>query len=162
MVHSTLPPDIALKFSIHTLQKNMLGDRFEIQQIFDFLVTNAVEAMALTGGEIEIVVTEIHIAGCVNPIGMDLPDGSYLCLSFSDTGPGIKPELRDRIFEPFFTTKKGSRNVGMGLAVVNGIVTGNNGFIRLTSEEGHGTRIEVYFPMPHAKDIEAYLKPVMP
>jgi signal transduction histidine kinase len=162
MVHSTLPPDIALNFSIHTLQKKMLGDRFEIQQIFDFLVTNAVEAMALTGGEIEIVVSEIQIAGCDKPIGMDLSDGSYLCLSFSDTGPGIKPELRDRVFEPFFTTKKGKRNVGMGLAVVNGIVTGNNGFIRLESEVGHGTRIEVYLPMTHEEDTEANLNPIMP
>jgi signal transduction histidine kinase len=68
-------------------------------------------------------------------------------LVVSDTGSGIPKEHIDRIFEPFFTTKDAVKGVGLGLAVVYGIVTGHHGTIEVASEPGHGTSFTVHLPM---------------
>ena len=67
-------------------------------------------------------------------------------LLVSDTGIGIPREHHDRIYEPFFTTKEAGKGVGLGLAVVYGIVTRHHGTIELESEPGRGTRFTVRLP----------------
>ena len=54
--------------------------------------------------------------------------------------------VQARMFDPFFTTKGIGEGIGMGLAVVHGIVTDHGGTIRVTSQLGHGTTVEVYLP----------------
>lgn len=53
----------------------------------------------------------------------------------------------DRIFEPYFTTKDVDRGLGMGLAVVFGIVKKHDGAIKFRSRVGTGTTVEVLFPI---------------
>ena len=64
----------------------------------------------------------------------------------ADTGWGIPREHLDRIFEPFFTTKEAGKGVGLGLAVVYGIVKRHHGTIDVDSEPGRGTRFTVHLP----------------
>jgi CheY-like chemotaxis protein len=73
-----------------------------------------------------------------------LMEGPFLQLEVSDTGSGMTFETRGRVFDPFFSTKAAGR--GLGLAVVHGIVRSLGGSIRLMSEPGTGTTIQIGFP----------------
>ena len=72
-------------------------------------------------------------------------DGDHwVRLSIQDTGHGMDEKLRARIFEPFFSTKE--RGTGLGLAVVQQIVSECDGRIEVSSQPGHGTRFDLWLP----------------
>jgi len=56
---------------------------------------------------------------------------------FTDTGPGVPDEIRDRIFEPFFTTKEYGEGMGLGLDICRQIVEQFNGRISFDSKPGY-------------------------
>jgi len=64
----------------------------------------------------------------------------------SDTGVGMAPEVRSRIFDPFFSTKHETKGVGLGLAVVYGIVQRHEGRIEVESQPGRGTTFIITLP----------------
>jgi CheY-like chemotaxis protein len=76
----------------------------------------------------------------------EVAPGEYVIVAITDTGTGIPPSIRDRVFEPFFTTKSEGKGTGLGLSMVYGFVKQSGGHIRMHSEEGHGTRFDVYLP----------------
>jgi len=84
-----------------------------------------------------------------------MPDGGTLTLrtrdrgeqarvEIADTGVGLTPEERDRIFTPYYTTKK--HGTGLGLAVVQSIVSDHHGSISVASEPGRGTTFMIDLP----------------
>ncbi len=69
-------------------------------------------------------------------------------ISVRDGGKGIPPHVRERMFEPFFTTRLGQGGSGLGLSIVNSIVTKVlGGTIDVDSEVGHGATITVRIPL---------------
>jgi two-component system NtrC family sensor kinase len=105
-------------------------DAAQVQQMILALAMNALEATP-AGGRVRIEAR---------------PDGDGVALVVSDTGAGIPREHQDHVFEPFFTTKEAASGVGLGLAVVYGIVSQHHGRIDLVSEPGRGTVFTVRLP----------------
>ena len=62
-----------------------------------------------------------------------------------DTGKGFPAEDLDRIFTPFYTTK--IRGSGLGLAICQKIASDHQGFIKVESQPGEGTRFSVFLPL---------------
>ena len=108
------------------------ADRGEMEQVLMNLVVNASDAMP-AGGRLEVR-TRIEDAG-------------HACLSVTDTGHGIPVAIRARIFEPFFTTKATGEGTGLGLSVVDGIVTKSGGSIEVASDGETGTTFRIVLPL---------------
>ncbi|MGE5223487.1 MAG: sensor histidine kinase [Omnitrophica WOR_2 bacterium] len=68
-----------------------------------------------------------------------------VCITFKDTGSGIRPEDLHHVFEPFFTTKeKGS---GLGLSICHEIIRNHNGEITVESQPGEGSSFSIWLPV---------------
>ncbi|HYG97898.1 MAG TPA: MASE1 domain-containing protein [Terriglobales bacterium] len=115
----------------------------EIRQIVSNFISNSIDAVD-HGGKIAVRITP---APCTNGT-------RRVHLTFADNGSGIAPEHLKRIFEPFFTTKD-TIGTGLGLWVVNEIVTRHGGRIRARSRVGKGTVFTVSLPV--SSDISAEL-----
>lgn len=106
------------------------GDAALLRQAFLNLFLNAIQAMP-SGGTLTV--------------SLERQDGDVVRVSVSDTGAGISPEDLPRIFDPFFTTKREGEGTGLGLSVVQTVVTLHGGTIGVESEPGRGTRFEITF-----------------
>ena len=110
-------------------------DSSQIQQVILNLVMNGSEAMQAKHGGRLTVRTRL------------LPGGKTVELRVQDTGEGIAPENLAKIFDPFFTTKAEGKGVGLGLAVLYGIVEAHEGEIDVTSQRNEGTIFTVTLPL---------------
>jgi signal transduction histidine kinase/ActR/RegA family two-component response regulator len=107
----------------------VMGDPVELREVLLNVIYNAIDAMP-TGGEIRLSAQEVN---------------AQVVLKITDTGTGMKPEVKSRLFDPFFTTK-GKAGTGMGLAVSFGIIRRHNGSIEVESEPGRGTTFLITLP----------------
>jgi signal transduction histidine kinase len=123
-----------------------------LQMVLGHLLENAVEACP-QGGVVRVVaraveLTEADARTYLGRVGV----GGYLQVAVSDTGPGIKPEVRRRLFvEPFFTTKV--RHRGLGLAVAYRALCSHRGGIQIETvpAPGTGTLVRVVLPLAAAR-----------
>jgi PAS domain S-box-containing protein len=127
-----------------------------LKEVIVNLVMNAVEAIGEKDGAVTVKTAVACESGepQANVLGYDLPDGSYVLIEVSDSGPGMDEQLQTQIFDPFFTTKFMGR--GLGLAAVQGIVRSLGGGIRVNSAAGSGSSFQVLLPMREvAEPLEA-------
>ncbi len=75
------------------------------------------------------------------------PDEDNIMLEIMDNGVGIAPEDISQVFEPFFSAKGKATGIGLGLAIVQGIVLGHKGKVDVDSELGKGTTISIILPL---------------
>jgi two-component system cell cycle sensor histidine kinase/response regulator CckA len=146
LIRAAIPTTIEIRRDIAAADGMVLGNPMQIEQILLNLCSNAAYAMRERGGVLSISLDESLIE-IVPPAGLpQLAPGPYLCLTVTDSGCGMTPEVMERIFDPFYTTKQASEGAGMGLAVVHGIVKSLAGAIQVASEPGKGSSFKVYFP----------------
>jgi len=148
LVKVSLPPEVTLHTNITPDLPPVMGDTTQIHQVVLNLCTNAIHAMEETrGGLLGVSLSLARFEDSdLTERDQDLKTGAYVCLTISDTGCGIPEHIRDRIFDPFFTTKPEGKGTGMGLAIVQGVMSSHGGIIRLFSEPGWGTTFRLYFP----------------
>jgi PAS domain S-box-containing protein len=158
MLHRILGEDIRMDVHYDEHRVPIHADIGMMEQILLNLTVNSRDAMP-KGGRLVI---ETSVVEFDEPAVSRLPQarvGSFACLTVSDTGVGIPPEILPHIFEPFFTTKDVGKGTGLGMATVYGIVQQHHGWINVYSEVGQGTTFRVYLPHP---DTMAEQKPAQP
>ena len=145
MLRRVLTESIEVKLQLAGKPLFVHADAGMLDQVLMNLAVNAGDAMP-KGGQLVIGTTDVEFDEAAAAQSPPARPGAFVCLSVSDTGSGIPPEILSRIFEPFFTTKPVSKGTGLGLATVFGIVELHRGWIKVASEVGHGTTFKIYLP----------------
>jgi len=162
MLQRILGEDIALRSEYSPSLPLIHADVGMLEQIILNLAVNARDAMP-NGGRLSLRTQVENFKPAANPDTTEAKP--CVCLSVTDTGTGIAPEIQNRIFEPFFTTKEVGKGTGLGLATVYGIVQQHQGDITVHSQPGQGTTFKVYFPLvatSAAAKTETPSKPLLP
>jgi len=146
LLRATIPTTVEFSKELDKDCGAILADPNQIHRVLTNLATNSVHAME-ENGILTFSVKEVQLNEEDLAHQSDLVPGAYARISVSDTGCGMNPEMKKHIFEPFFTTKEVGKGTGMGLAVVHGIVSSNQGIINVDSEPGRGTSFHLYFPV---------------
>jgi signal transduction histidine kinase len=107
----------------------VLADRQQLKQVFLNLFLNSLQAMN-GAGRLQIQTQR---------------RGADLAVTIADNGCGIESKHLPRLGEPFFTTK--ANGTGLGLAVVRGIIQEHGGKLRVESQPGQGTDVQLTLPM---------------
>jgi len=145
LLKTTFSPQIRFDVQLSGDSNVIFADDTQMHQVVMNLATNACHAMS-TGGTLTIRLENQTLEQSRTTRGTRLEAGRYVCLTVSDSGEGITPEILGRIFDPYFTTKKHGKGSGLGLAVVHGIVSAHGGSIEVLSARGEGTTFHVFFP----------------
>jgi len=118
------------------------ADEDQLKQVFLNLIKNAIEA-SRKGGKIQIV-TRVSSGYAIKAASSPIPQQNIV-VEIIDSGSGMDEPTQKKLFTPFYTTKtKGS---GLGLAICLKIVEDHNGKIKITSEKGLGTTVQVFLPI---------------
>jgi signal transduction histidine kinase len=112
------------------------------------LVINARDAMP-DGGALTISTRNAVLDGDYAAAHPEIRPGDYACLAISDTGVGMSTDVLARAFDPFFTTKPIGQGTGLGLSMIYGFARQSEGQVRIQSELGAGTTVELYLPRFH-------------
>jgi CheY-like chemotaxis protein len=117
-----------------------------IEQMLLNLAVNARDAMP-GGGSMTVRAETVVVTADAAKHDPEARAGTFLCLSVSDTGTGIPPDVLPHIFEPFFTTKPVGKGTGLGLATTYGIAHQHGGWISVESEWGKGSTFSCFLPI---------------
>jgi two-component system nitrogen regulation sensor histidine kinase NtrY len=123
-------PQIAFTIDMEAELPQLNLDRQQIKQALINLLDNAVAAIRNQG---HITITVIHDAIL-----------KLVRLEVADDGCGITDEDKSRLFEPNFSTKKSG--MGLGLTIVNSIITDHNGVIRVQDNQPRGAKFVIELP----------------
>lgn len=145
LLQTTLPSTVTIEVDLDQDVEPIYADPTQIETVLLDMTSNAAAAMQGKPGILTISLSQETVDS--TSVSMrNFTDGSYIKLTFSDTGKGIDEESKTRIFEPFYTTKEAGQGTGLGLSSVYGIVSQHGGFIEVNSQSGAGTTFDVYLP----------------
>ncbi len=131
MLRRVVGEDVALLLDLAPEPVPVRADPVQLQQVIVNLVVNARDAMP-DGGTLTIRTRNV--------------EESRVLLQITDTGTGMDEATQAHLFEPFFTTKEAGKGTGLGLSSAYGIVQQSGGSIRVASQVGKGTTIDVTLP----------------
>ena len=134
MVEVSSPETMSFKLNNRVTQAWVKGSKTELLQVFSNLLHNGIDACRNKRGHIEIQLERAR--------NQNQPAYS---ISFQDNGQGMDAAVVENVFKPFFTTKK-EKGLGLGLAVVKGVVDALEGAIQISSQPAKGTTISILLP----------------
>ncbi len=129
---------IRCEFDIEDDLWNVDVDTGQMSQVIQNLIINSEQAMP-DGKHIKI---SLHNEVLKENAIVSMPAGRYVKISISDKGVGISQKNLEKIFDPYFSTK--STGTGLGLTTTYSIIKRHGGHIRVDSEIGVGTTVQIY------------------
>ena len=148
-----VPENVVIKGDIPDKLPPLNVDPLQMGQVFQNLISNAVQAMP-EGGLLRISARSVQgskfkVQGSeennVEHRTLNVePDTDFIEISVEDTGVGISPENMKKLFHPLFTTK--AKGIGLGLTVCRNLTEANGGAIEVASRCGEGTTFTVRLP----------------
>ena len=135
-VEHLLPEGLVVDQELLAERPLIIGDPEQLRRAIGIVLENAIEATSAPG------------ALMLRTSWVEKKDGEpkTLRVQISDTGCGIPPEICDRLFEPYATAKKISREKGMGMAILYGIVKNHGGWVEVKTRPKKGTVVSLYLP----------------
>jgi len=110
------------------------ADAHQIRQVFVNLLTNAAQALSQVEPPRQLRVATRR-------------EGRDILVVVSDSGPGIRPEIRGRVFDPFFTTRPPGEGTGLGLSLAYGVIAAHRGTISFEPNHPCGSTFLVRLPV---------------
>ena len=134
--------DIQLKTYLGKDIPRVLGQEVKLEQVFLNLIQNAIQAMGkIKSPELAI---KTSVKNSVDP--ETLEEKLFVVVSVLDNGEGMSPDLQEKIFDPFFTTREVGTGMGLGLSIVDRIIRGFSGYVKVKSAKGSGSCFLIYLP----------------
>ena len=121
------------------------GDNQQLFQTVLNICLNSLDALQ-DGGELNIETANVEIGEGFEQARLQVSPMEYVRIVIDDTREGMDAKTKSRMFEPFFTTKTSGEGVGMGLAMVYGVIKNHDGAIWVDSVPGEGTKLMIYLP----------------
>jgi PAS domain S-box-containing protein len=147
LLRRTIGETIDLEIAASDELWGTLCDPNQLESALLNLAINARDAMP-DGGKLTIATANARL----NNVTADTPalvPGDYICITVTDTGVGMSPEVAARAFDPFFTTKPIGQGTGLGLSMIYGFARQSNGHATIDSKIGRGTSVRLYLPRHH-------------
>jgi len=132
--------------TVTLLEKNLkiMADMALMKEALTHLIKNAMDAMP-GGGKFSLSINQVNFE-IESLLDDDKPVlGACAFVSLADTGVGIDEKIKEKIFEPFFTTKTDGN--GLGLPIAYRIIKQHQGSIKVDSQVGQGTEVNIYLPL---------------
>jgi PAS domain S-box-containing protein len=142
LLDQSLGPLFTLRIEMAPHLPAVETDRAQFESALMNVVINARDAMP-RGGTITVTAARERVDQGVP----DLASGDYVRLTVADQGDGMNQETLTRATEPFFTTKGVGKGTGLGLAMVQGLTAQSGGTLRLKSNVGVGTEVQLWLPV---------------
>ena len=137
--------DVKLVIAVPPGVRPLLIDKSGLHQAIMNLAVNARDAMP-DGGKLVIQGSNLTLDHAQAPNFPEAGTGDYVLLEITDSGVGMDAETLEHLFEPFFTTKEQGKGTGLGMPMVQGFVGQSDGFVRVDSQPGEGTRVQILLP----------------
>jgi signal transduction histidine kinase/CheY-like chemotaxis protein len=144
LLRRSMGESVTLKTDLAADLRMVRCDTNQLENALLNLVINARDAMP-DGGDVTIT-TANRALDDKSALKYDLPPGDYVCVQVRDNGVGMPADVKSRAFDPFFTTKPIGQGTGLGLSMIYGFVRQSDGSVRIESEAGQGTMIEICLP----------------
>lgn len=135
MAHTMKVSNISFQSDFSASNDLIFCNQNQIKQVCMALLVNASEAVDEQG---EIIFRTAN------------PNDNQVRIDITDNGSGISESDLPHIFEPFYSTKEKSNSIGLGLAIVHGIIQNHNGRIEVKSERGKGTTMSIFLSLTNS------------